>query len=247
MAELAELLQNAKHIVAFTGAGVSTLSGIRDFRGKNGVYRRLWHGCQVEEILSLDCFLSHPELFYEWAREFVYRLDNYEPGAAHLALARLEKIGKLDGGVYTQNIDLLHQKAGSRKVYEIHGSPASHHCMECRNKQSYAEVAPTVMSGQVPRCPKCGGIVKPDIIFYGESLDETLLENGFRAFSRADLALVLGSSLTVYPAAALPEAAAENGVPLVIINEQPTHLDDRAVLKLDSLAKAAAELELCRG
>ena len=245
MGSLAEIVKRSRRIVAFTGAGVSTLSGIRDFRGKNGVYRQLWHGYQVEEILSLDCFRSRPELFYEWAREFVYSLDDYRPGAMHTALAHLEAIGKLPLGIYTQNIDLLHQKAGSRQVYEIHGSPANHHCLRCRFALPYADVAPTVMAGEVPHCPKCGGVMKPDIVFYGENLDEELLRRGFEVFADADLALVMGSSLTVYPAAALPEAAARNGVPTVIINEQPTHLDDLAVLRLESLEKAAEELAGC--
>jgi NAD-dependent deacetylase len=245
MGALAEIVKRSRRIVAFTGAGVSTLSGIRDFRGKNGVYRQLWHGYQVEEILSLDCFRSQPELFYEWAKEFVYSLDDYRPGAMHTALAHLESVGKLPLGIYTQNIDLLHQRAGSRQVYEIHGSPAQHHCLRCRTALPYAEVAPTVMAGKVPRCPKCGGLIKPDIVFYGENLDEDLLQRGFAAFGGADLALVMGSSLTVYPAAALPEAAARNGVPTVIINEQPTHLDDLAVLRIESLEEAAKELAGC--
>ena len=245
MGKLAEIVKRSKKIVAFTGAGVSTLSGIRDFRGKNGVYRQLWHGYQVEEILSLDCFNRHPELFYEWAKEFVYSLDDYKPGAMHTALAHLESIGKLPLGIYTQNIDLLHQRAGSRQVYEIHGSPALHHCLRCRHALPYAEVAPTVMAGEVPHCPKCGGVVKPDIVFYGENLDEDLLRRGFDVFANADLALVMGSSLTVYPAAALPEAAARNGVPTVIINEQPTHLDELAALRIESLEKAAEELAEC--
>ena len=163
----------------------------------------------------------------------------------HTALAHLESVGKLPLGIYTQNIDLLHQRAGSRQVYEIHGSPAQHHCLRCRTALPYAEVAPTVMAGKVPRCPKCGGLIKPDIVFYGENLDEDLLQRGFAAFGGADLALVMGSSLTVYPAAALPEAAARNGVPTVIINEQPTHLDDLAVLRIESLEEAAKELAGC--
>lgn len=242
MNELVTLLKRARKIVAFTGAGVSTLSGIRDFRGKNGVYNSLWHGYRVEEILSLDCFRRAPELFYEWAKEFVYRLDDYTPGAMHTALAHLEKIGKLDGGLYTQNIDLLHRKAGSDKVYEIHGSPAMHHCLRCRSALPYSEVAPLVMRGEIPHCPQCGGVMKPDIVFYGENLDEAMLQHGFEVFSECDLALVMGSSLTVYPAAALPDAAAQSGAKIIIINDQPTHLDHQATLKIDSLEEAAAEL-----
>ena len=243
MGKLAELVQNSRRTVAFTGAGVSTLSGIRDFRGRNGVYTTGWHGMQVEEILSIDCFTRHPELFYEWAKEFVYSLDDFAPSAVHLALARLEKIGRLAGGVYTQNIDLLHTRAGSKNVYEIHGSPATHRCLKCGHTQGYEPVAEIVMAGKVPRCPKCGGLVKPNIVFYGEMLDDALLERGFEEFSTADLVLVMGSSLTVQPAAGLPETAARHGVKLVIVNEQPTHLDRFAVLRMESLAEAAAELD----
>ena len=243
MGKLAELVQNSHRTVAFTGAGVSTLSGIRDFRGKNGVYTTGWHGMQVEEILSIDCFTRRPELFYEWAREFVYSLDEFQPSAVHLALARLEKIGRLSGGVYTQNIDLLHTRAGSKNVFEIHGSPATHRCLECGHTQNYAPVAEIVMAGKVPRCPKCGGLVKPNIVFYGEMLDGALLERGFSEFATADLALVMGSSLTVQPAAGLPETAARHGVKLVIVNAQGTHLDRYAALRMESLAEAAAELD----
>ena len=122
--QLEQMLRKSSHTVAFTGAGISTLSGIRDFRGKNGVYLEPWHGRPVEEILSLDCFLREPELFYGWAAEFLYRLDEFQPAAVHRALALLEQKGLL-ASIYTQNIDLLHQKAGSSRVYELHGTTAS--------------------------------------------------------------------------------------------------------------------------
>lgn len=239
--ELKDLLEHSKRTVAFTGAGISTLSGIRDFRGKNGVYLQPWHGKPVEEILSLDCFLAEPELFYGWAKEFIYRLEEFRPAAVHRALAGLEAHGMLRA-VYTQNIDLLHQKAGSRTVYEVHGSPAHHRCLKCGRRFDYAEIAPRVLADEIPHCP-CGGLVKPDIVFYGENLDETLLEQAFAELGRAELLLVLGSSLTVQPAASLPMATLRGGGNIVIVNAQPTPLDRYAKLRYDDLLPVFDELE----
>ena len=239
--ELWKLLRESRNTIAFTGAGISTLSGIRDFRGANGVYLQPWHGKQVEEILSLDCFLEDPGLFYRWAQEFIYRLDEFHPAAVHRALAGLEAHGMLHC-VYTQNIDLLHQKAGSRKVYELHGSPAHHHCLRCRKEFGYAEIAPRVLAGEVPHCP-CGGVIKPDIVFYGGSLDSDLLDQAFRDMEEAELLLVLGSSLTVQPAASLPLATRSGGGRIVIVNAQPTPLDGYATLHYDDLFKVFDDLE----
>jgi len=239
--ELKDLLAHSAHTVAFTGAGISTLSGIRDFRGKNGVYLQPWHGKAVEEILSLDCFLAQPELFYGWAREFIYRLDEFHPAAVHRALAGLEAHGMLRA-VYTQNIDLLHQKAGSKTVYEVHGSPAHHRCLKCGRRFNYAEIAPRVLADEIPHCP-CGGLVKPDIVFYGENLDDSLLEQAFAEMGKAELLLVLGSSLTVQPAASLPVATLRGGGTIVIVNAQPTPLDRYAKLRYDDLLPVFDELE----
>ena len=232
--EFLELLDRSKTVFALTGAGVSTLSGIPDFRGGNGVYNRPWEGRSVEEILSIECFRERSDLFYRWAKQFVYCCENYQPSVIHLALAQLEKIGKL-AGLYTQNIDLLHTRAGNKKVYELHGSPAEHHCLRCGKSYSYAEIAPRVLADEVPVCTGCGGSVKPDIVFYGESLDENLLERADRELFGADLLLVLGTSLTVYPAAALPEITLRGGGKLVIVNAQLTGLDSRAAFKFDDL------------
>lgn len=237
MQRLTELIKKSRRIFAFTGAGVSTLSGIRDFRGKNGVYSQPWRGYRVEDILSLPLFHKRPELFYEWAKEFVYRLDDYQPSAVHRMLAKLEETGHLTG-LYTQNIDLLHQKAGSKRVYELHGSPARHHCLKCGYEFDYARIAPTVMKGEVPRCG-CGGLIKPDIVFYGENLDEELLDQAYRDMTGADLLLVSGSSLTVMPAAGLPEICASNGGKVVIINASATPLDHLAELKYTDLKEVA--------
>lgn len=240
--KLVSLIRSSKNMTAFTGAGVSTLSGIRDFRGINGVYKEPWHGRNVEDILSLPTFLNEPELFYGWATEFVYCLERYEPSVVHRVLAKLEE-KQLLKALYTQNIDLLHTKAGNKKVYEVHGSPAFHHCMKCKMVYTYAEISPMVLGGKVPYCDHCGGLIKPDIVFYSENLDEKLLNQGFSDFEKSDLVLVLGSSLTVQPAASLPMAAKYGGADIVIVNNQPTNLDSSAVLKFDDLKAVFDYLE----
>ena len=241
ISKMAAELRDAKHALVFTGAGISTLSGIPDFRGAHGVYRKKWHGLEVEEILSLDCFRVHPEYFYEWAQTFVYGLENYQPNIVHTTVAKLEKLGWIDG-VYTQNIDILHQKAGSRKLYELHGSPAHHHCLNCGASADYDEVAPVVQAGSVPYCEKCGEVLKPDIVFYGEMLDEALLEQAFREFSRADFVLILGSSLTVQPAASLPLYTLRHGGKIAIVNQGATALDRDAAYRFDDLEQVFTEL-----
>ena len=238
---LLELLKEARFGAVFTGAGISTLSGIRDFRGKNGVYKEPWRGMPVESLLSIDTFERDPSLFYGWAREFVYRLDAFSPGPVHRVVAKLEELGYIKE-VFTQNIDLLHQRAGSRNVWELHGSPAKHCCRRCGKEFSYDEIAPRVMAGETPRCP-CGGYIKPDIIFYGESLHENVLLHAEDSMQKCDLLLTLGSSLTVYPAAGLPEIAVRSGAKLVIVNDQPTQFDRYAVLRFNDLGEVFGELE----
>ncbi|MDD3885585.1 MAG: NAD-dependent protein deacylase [Victivallaceae bacterium] len=238
---LIEAVKRSKYLTALTGAGVSTLSGIPDFRGGNGVYTKPWHGMAVETILSIECFREHPEYFYEWACDFVYCAGNFAPSAVHIALAGLEKQGLLKA-LYTQNIDILHTKAGSRAVYELHGSAARHHCTRCHAEYAYEKVAPVVLSGRVPHCEDCGGVIKPDIVFYGEALVGAMLNQAELDMARTDLMLVLGTSLTVYPAAALPEQAASYGAKLVIVNAQPTGLDSQSMLHYDDLGETAQAL-----
>lgn len=238
MKRLLEQLRQSRKTTVFTGAGVSTLSGIRDFRGVNGVYNQPWNGYNVEDILSVDFFLARPDLFYSWAQEFVYRADDFKPSAVHLTLAQWEKEGLINS-VYTQNIDNLHQRAGSRKVYEVHGGASCHHCLKCSRAYCYEEIYPVVMQNKVPYC-SCRGLIKPDIVFYGENLDEDLLQKAMLEFASSDLILVLGSSLTVYPAAELPMSAARAGVKTVICNAQKTQIDRYALLKYDDLAELFA-------
>ena len=236
-----EALKNAKDAAVFTGAGVSTLSGIKDFRSPDGVYSRPWQGYSVEDILSLHFFNRNPAIFYQWAQEFCYCLDRYQPSIIHNLLADLEA-KKIIGGVMTQNIDVLHQKAGSKNVLEVHGSPSKHHCLKCHKFFSYDDIAPIVMRDEVPKCD-CGGIIKPDIIFYGESLDQDTLEACFDWAERCDLMIVLGSSLTVQPAASIPLAAAQRGAKLCIVNAQATPLDRLATWHFDDLKYFGEEVQ----
>ncbi len=232
--ELLELLKNAKHCLAFTGAGVSTLSGIPDFRGPNGVFAQKFQSWTVEELHDIRVFRSHPEAFYQYARNSWYLLDTLKANIVHKVLAELEATGLLKA-VYTQNIDMLHQQAGSKCVEEIHGTLETHSCINCSRKFRYPEIKKTVIAGEVPRCDQCRGLIKPDVIFFGEMLDQDLLERGRNDFSKADLVLVLGSSLTVQPAASLPLLAIKNHSKMVIVNSQPTPYDQFATLLFKDL------------
>ncbi|MGH0052062.1 MAG: NAD-dependent protein deacylase [Sphaerochaetaceae bacterium] len=231
---LQAMIKGSRSMVVLTGAGISTLSGIPDFRSTNGVYAKRWNRYQVEEILSIGFFQTHPELFYQWAKEFWYKLDLYKPNVVHTSLATLERKGYIRG-IFTQNIDMLHKKAGSKKCYELHGSAEHHHCTNCNSYYSYETIAPIVLAGNVPRCTQCGAVIKPDITFYGENLDTLVLSKAYEMFSHSDLTLVLGSSLVVQPAANLPYYALENNAPLVIVNAQKTGYDRAAVVHFSDL------------
>ena len=238
---LVGLMEKSRHMTVFTGAGVSTLSGIPDFRGKHGVYNDPWQGLDVEEIISMTFFRREPGIFYKWAKDVWYRLEDYVPNIVHTTIAKMQKKGLLES-VYTQNIDMLHQKAGSKNVYEVHGSPEYHHCSRCGARFTYKEIAPKVLRDEVPICPKCGGVIKPDIIFYEESLNENVLNHAWMDFSSSDLCLVLGSSLTVQPAASLPMLARRNGADVVIVNAQATPQDRTATLLFKDLKQTFAAI-----
>ncbi len=236
-----EAFKSSDDNAVFTGAGASTLSGIRDFRGKDGVYSQPWKGYDVEDILSIPFFMRDPSIFYSWAREFCYCLDRFHPCIVHTVLAKLEQKGMI-GGIMTQNIDVLHQAAGSKNVLEVHGSPSKHHCLKCRKTFGYDEIAPIVMKGEVPHCD-CGGVIKPDIIFYGESLDEDTLDACFEWTRRCKIMLVLGSSLTVQPAASIPLYAWRAKAKICIVNAQPTPLDSIAAWHFDDLRMFFEEID----
>lgn len=234
---IADLLSRSRHCVAFTGAGVSTLSGIRDFRGRNGLYRTM----DAQRIFDLDHFYKDPAFYYTMSRDFIYPETGFQPSVVHECLAELERKGLLKA-VITQNIDLLHTRSGSRRVYEIHGSPAWHSCPDGHERLSYDEVAPLVRQGRMPRCSHCGRVLKPEITFFGEGLPPAAWDAAVREATQADLMLVLGTSLTVYPAASIPELALEHQASLVIVNESPTHLDKAARCCFTDLGKTFSQL-----
>jgi len=231
--KLIDLISSSRYCVALTGAGVSTLSGIRDFRGKNGIY----NDYDADRLFDIGYFRKDPSFFYTMSKDFIYAFHEKEPGLIHVELARLEQKGVVKA-VITQNIDMLHAKAGSRNVVEIHGSPKLHRCLECGKEYGYDEIAKRVRSGEIPRCTSCKGIVKPDIVFFGEPLDHVSYGRSIDECGKADLILALGTSLVVQPAASLPFATLDNGGKLVIINDMETPLDQFAALKLDDLVES---------
>jgi NAD-dependent deacetylase len=230
--KLFDKIRSAKHCVALTGAGVSTLSGIRDFRGKDGLYNDM----DAEKIFDIDYFEQDPSFYYKAAGSFIYNLDERQASIVHITLAKLETMGLLSA-VITQNIDLLHQKGGSKRVIEIHGSPLVHYCLRCSGiRVPFEEAAAIVKKGGLPKCPKCGAVLKPAITFFGESLPIDALRAAQDEAQKADLMLVLGTSLTVHPAAGLPHTTLQHGGEIVIVNNMPTPMDSSASLKFDDLA-----------
>lgn len=220
--ELSAAIDAAKSVVFFGGAGVSTASGIPDFRSEDGLYHQHFK-YPPEEMLSHHFCVSHTEEFYDFYRTRMIALDA-KPNQAHYKLAELERAGKLMA-VITQNIDGLHQMAGSKNVLELHGSVHRNICQRCGSVQSAEWIMGTT---GVPRCPECGGPIKPDVVLYEESLDEHVLMASVEAIAAADLLIIGGTSLVVYPAAGLVNYF--EGSRLVIVNKQPTPQDARADL-----------------
>ena len=213
--KLEHLIKTSKHIVFFGGAGVSTESGIKDFRSKDGLYQlKSKYGMPYEVMLSHSYFLEHTDTFYKFYREFM--ITNAKPNAAHKFLAELEK--QKDITIVTQNIDGLHQMAGSKNVFELHGSIHRNTCMNCYKKYTLEDI---LKLPSTPLCPSCGGLIKPDVVLYEEGLDYDVLEGAINAIERADLFIIAGTSLKVYPANGLIRYF--NGTNLVVINKE--HLD----------------------
>lgn len=232
--ELREIVSSSDNIVFFGGAGVSTESGIPDYRSAGGLYSRSDH-YSPETILSHSFFESHPEEFYAFYRDKLLHLEA-KPNSAHIALAKLERTGRLRA-VITQNVDGLHQQAGGKTVLELHGSVHRNYCTQCKKSYGVAEIAGTQ---GVPRCG-CGGVIRPDVVLYEESLNMDTLERAVRYITDAQVLIVGGTSLNVYPAAGLLEYY--TGGSLVIINKSPTQADRRADLLIaDSLGKILGEL-----
>ena len=216
--EVARVLSESKHAVVFTGAGISVESGIPTFRGKDG----LWKKYDAEKVASIDGFMKNPKAFWEFAREFIVKRKG-KPNSAHYAIAELEKLGVIKT-VITQNIDMLHQSAGNREVIELHGSMSTVVCLECGKTYTWEEMKPK-LTHNLPVC-ECGSIyLKPEIVFFGESLPEDAMTRAVKHASSCDVFMVVGSSLLVYPAAYLPFMAKSSGATLIIINTEPTHVD----------------------
>lgn len=238
----ADLFRQAKHAVALTGAGLSTPSGIPDFRSTG---TGLWSRDEPMEVASLSTFRTAPERFYEWFRPLASQICNAQPNPAHLALARLEKAGRIHS-IITQNIDMLHQKAKTQTVIEMHGTMQTLTCTQCYHKVQSASYLDTfVENGIIPRCPQCGSILKPDVILFGEQLPQAAWFKAQREARQCDLMLVIGSSLEVLPVAGLPMQALDRGAHLIIVNNVPTYLNVRAdvVLTEDAAAVIPAIVE----
>ena len=237
---LQKIIDNSKRIAFFGGAGVSTESGIPDFRSQDGLYSQKWK-YPPEQILSHSFFMKNTGEFYRFYREKMICLSA-KPNGAHLKLAELEAAGKMTG-VVTQNIDGLHQAAGSKKVFELHGSVLRNNCMKCKSFYGVNFILDSGKEGEsaVPVCPKCGGMVKPDVVLYEEGLDQKTIEGSLRAIRNADMLIVAGTSLTVYPAAGLINDYRGNR--LVLINRDETPYDHYADLVLHrSLGEVFSQL-----
>ena len=233
---LRDIIANSDNIVFFGGAGVSTESNIPDFRSESGLYNaQQKYGRSPEEMLSHSFFMRHTDTFFDYYKNnLIYR--SAEPNKAHRALSKLEEQGKLKA-VITQNIDGLHQKAGSRNVYELHGSVLRNYCMDCGEFYDLDYIMDEAnCDGGIPKCKKCGGTVKPDVVLYEEALDDDCMMGAIRAIQQADTLIIGGTSLVVYPAAGLIRYFGGNK--LVLINKQATPYDSKADLVInDSIGK----------
>lgn len=221
----AGLFRRAKRAVVLTGAGISTPSGIPDFRSEG---TGLWSRDEPLEVASLSTFRTAPEKFFAWFRPLAGQIFNALPNAAHRALAELEAAGRIRA-ILTQNIDALHQKAGSQHVIELHGTMRTLTCGHCYLRaETAAFIRAFVEEGVMPRCPRCGSIMKPDVILFGEQLPQLAWLEAQRETRQCDLMMVAGSSLEVMPVAGLPLQAIDRGAHLIIVNNTPTYLNVRA-------------------
>jgi NAD-dependent deacetylase len=209
-------MQHANSICVLTGAGISAESGVETFRGSNG----LWSKLKPEELANFGAFLRNPELVWEWYNYRKKIIQEVKPNPAHLALARLEELVN-DFTLVTQNIDNLHTRAGSKKVLELHGNIERSYCIGCGNAVDHVEVTSEY---KIPYCPKCNGIIRPDVVWFGEMLPEGVFEAGAEAAERCELFFSIGTSAVVYPAANLPLIARNNGAYVVEVNMERTEI-----------------------
>jgi NAD-dependent deacetylase len=232
--QIAELVVNSKRCVVFSGAGISTESGIPDFRGEDGIWTKM-----DPEDFTIQRFVARPEV-----RKLQWKLlsegglvKDVKPNAAHYAVAELDKLGKLDC-VVTQNIDNLHQLAGvpDEKVFELHGNMQYARCLGCRKRYPMAEIIARLATEELPECEACKGILKPDAVYFGEMLPQAVLSEASRRANLCDLCVVIGSTLIVYPAACIPEYAHNAGAKIVIINIGSTPMDSKAAVRVEGKA-----------
>ena len=222
----ASLLRQARHAIALTGAGSSTPSGIPDFRSSGS---GLWEKYNPFEVASITAFRQRPEAFYHWVQPMVRQIHEAEPNPGHVALAEMESAGILKA-ILTQNIDNLHQRAGSRRVLELHGHLREVTCLNCFQVAPAEEALTAAALGTVPRCSLCGGVVKPNVVLFGEQLPSKIFVAAMKHARQADLVLVVGSSLSVMPVAKIPAVVHSNGGQVIIVNNQPTYADEFAAV-----------------
>lgn len=218
VSEFISLVKKSAYTGALTGAGVSTDSGIPDFRSPNGLYSKV-----PGDIFDLTAFYRNPTRYYSIAMKYVHNMGENNPNDTHIMLFLLEKMGYLKG-ISTQNIDGLHKKAGSKNVFEIHGNANIFSCVDCGKKYTKRELLSILYDSKKPLCD-CGGIIKPEVVFFGEQLPYEQLKKSEELALNSELFVVIGTSLSVYPAAQLPIIAKNNGAKIIIINRTPTELD----------------------
>jgi NAD-dependent deacetylase len=221
--QAAAMLRSSQTVVAMTGAGIGKPSGIPDFRSESG----LWSKDDPMEAASIYTFQSNPQRFYDWLRPLMDLMLAAKPNPAHQALVQLEQRGLLQS-VITQNIDGLHQEAGSQMVYELHGHIRSATCSQCKQTTFAEPLIEPIHAGNVPTCPACGGVYKPDIVLFGEPLPQTAFVQAHLALEACDALIIAGTSLAVHPAGSLPIVAARKGAKIIIVNIGETELDDIA-------------------
>ncbi|WXG43647.1 MAG: NAD-dependent deacylase [Promethearchaeati archaeon SRVP18_Atabeyarchaeia-1] len=223
IAKAAKIIMDSKKLVVLTGAGISTESGIPDFRSPGG----LWSKYDPMKVASIGAFRSDPKSWWIWALSLGPDVLDAKPNKAHVAIAELEKMGKVNA-VVTQNIDGLHQKAGNVYVLELHGSMATASCTRCGARYPREEVMELVKMGEnPPMCDLDAGILKPDIVLFGEPLPPLIFQEATKKSMECDVMLIVGSSLVVYPAAVLPKLAKDNGAKMILVNMEPTEMDDQ--------------------
>jgi NAD-dependent deacetylase len=238
--DAAVLIRNAQRGVVLTGAGISTPSGIPDFRSEGS---GLWSRDEPMDVASLSTFRTAPERFFHWFQPLAGQIFNAQPNSAHVALAEFERAGHVRT-IITQNIDALHQKAGSKNVVEMHGTLQTVSCTNCFQKfASGPFLQPYIATGEIPRCLSCNGILKPDVILFGEQLPQSAWYEAQRAARQCDLMVIAGSSLEVLPVARLPMQALDRGAHLIILNNTATYLNVRAdIVILDDVATTLPEI-----